>query len=576
MKTLVAIALALCSMTCSRKQVSLLDEGNSDLKTGILQMRTLKVHQADTFRLQLDKNAFVAGKADQQTVDVAITILGGPETLHFDGPATGEEPFYFETKTAGEYEIVVAPLEDKPGNYTIMVNSVDPIPADPVQATDQLLKVLAGTGKRPGAAVSVVKDGQLVYTSGFGYADLQYDIPITSKTIFHIASVSKQFTSFAIAMLVDQGKISLDDDIRKYLPEMHDFGTPITINHLVHHTSGLRDQWNLLALAGWRLDDVITQNQIMRVVSRQRELNFNPGDEYHYCNTGFTLMAEIVSRVSGQSFPDWTMENIFKPLHMDHTLFYNDHEKIVPNRAYSYHVTPKGFKKSVLSYANVGATSLFTTVDDLGLWATNFDKMTVGNEHVMKMMNQRFVLNKGDTIDYAFGHWIRQYKGLETISHSGSDAGYRTFLLRFPDQHLSISVFSNLASFNAGGTSYLIANRFLRDKLGNDPPKKQEPKKEEQSEPSFDKGSIRLQDYGGTFYSDELQTAYTMIVANDTLTAQHQRHDDIKLIPKGPDIFNSSMWFMEKVTFVRDSKGKVDGMKVSNWGGRNLKFSKHQ
>src|SRR6185369_8859885 len=164
----------------------------------------------------------------------------------------------------------------------------------------------------PGAAIAIIKDGAVVYKRGYGSANLEYNVPITPQTVFHVASVSKQFTAFAIAMLASQGKLSLDDDIRKQLPEVPDFGKKITIRHLIHHTSGLRDQWTLLAMAGWRLDDVITKEHIMKMVRYQRELNFDPGAEHLYSNTGYTLLAAIVERVSGQSFREYTEANIFK------------------------------------------------------------------------------------------------------------------------------------------------------------------------------------------------------------------------------------------------------------------------
>ncbi|MBL4888231.1 MAG: beta-lactamase family protein, partial [Flavobacteriaceae bacterium] len=220
---------------------------------------------------------------------------------------------------------------------------------------------------KPGAAVAVVKDGEIVFQKGYGSANLEYGIPVTSSTIFHIASISKQFTVFSILLLVDEGKLSFDDDVRKYIPEVPDFGKIITLRHLASHTSGLRDQWNLLAMAGWRLDDVINKEHILKIVAKQKVLNFDPGEEYSYSNTGFTLLAEVVSRVSGKSFAEFTRSRIFDSLGMSNTLFYDDHEKIVKNRAYSYFSDDTGYKKSVLSYANVGATSLFTTVEDLCL-----------------------------------------------------------------------------------------------------------------------------------------------------------------------------------------------------------------
>jgi len=168
----------------------------------------------------------------------------------------------------------------------------------------------------PGAAIAVVHQGEIVFKQGYGSANLEYDVPITSKTIFHAASVSKQFTVFATLLLEEDGKLSLDDDVRKYLPEVPNFGKKITLRHLASHTSGIRDQWELLSMAGWRLDDVITGEHILRMVSKQKELNFEPGAAYMYSNTGFTLLAEVVARVSGKSFSEFTQDRIFKPLGM--------------------------------------------------------------------------------------------------------------------------------------------------------------------------------------------------------------------------------------------------------------------
>jgi CubicO group peptidase (beta-lactamase class C family) len=318
----------------------------------------------------------------------------------------------------------------------------------------------------PGAAVAVFKDGAVLYKRGYGIANLEYDIPITSTTVFHVASVSKEFTAFAIALLASQGRLSLDDDIRKYLPEVPDFGKTITIRHLIHHTSGLRDQWELLAMAGWRLDDVITKAHILKMVHHEKELNFNPGDEHLYCNTGYTLLAVIVERVTGQSFRQYTQENIFKPLGMANTHFHDDHEMIVKNRAYSYDPQKGGeFKLSALNYANVGATSLFTTVEDLGRWIHNFDDGKVGGKAVIEQMYRQGALNSGKPITYAFGLDIGAYRGLRRVAHSGGDAGYRSYILWFPDEKFGVTVLSNLGSFNPGRLAYQVADLYLADKL---------------------------------------------------------------------------------------------------------------
>jgi CubicO group peptidase (beta-lactamase class C family) len=567
-------------VSCTQQNGSNLLTENSDLAIGSPLKDEVKKDEADTFRLNLLEKTFVTGYAHQVNADVELHILdpNREETNSYDESALGPDYFFFNTEEAGIYYIVVKPFRESEGAYELHLTSAVAIATDPAQRVDQIATAMI-PGDGPGATVAVTRDNKIVYSKGFGHANLEYDIHNTPQTIFHIASVSKQFVGFSIALLADQGKVNMNDDIRKYIPELHDqiaigFGTPITLNHLVHHTSGLRDQWNLLALAGWRLDDVITREQILRLISRQRELNFPPGDEMLYCNTGFTLLAEVVARVTGRSFPEWTKENIFDPLEMNNTLFYDDHEKIVPNRAYSYYMKDTTYKKSVLSYANVGATSLFTTVEDLGKWAINFETMKVGNPKVMDMMEERFVLNKGDTMSYGYGMGIGKYKGLKTVSHGGADAGYRTFLLRFPEQHFSVSVFSNLASFSPGGLSFAIADAYLSDQY------KEEPRKEESSAPpeeekeEFDVTKVKFEDYVGRFYSEELQTSYEFEVVNDTLVAHHQRHDDFQLKPEGPDHFSTGAWWMGRIEFTRDGSKKVDGMKASSGRVRNLKFEK--
>jgi CubicO group peptidase (beta-lactamase class C family) len=569
----IAIVIALASCTSDRKTLLLLAE-NSDLTLGKEVKSALALHKADTFRLNLPANSFITGQADQVSVDVVFTILGPDkkEVASVDVSARGPENFQLVAQKEGIYRVVVAPFKEFTGEYIIKLKMAEPLATDPAKRIEQVVAAMIEEDG-PGASIAVARDGKIIYSKGFGHAELEHDAHNTPQTIFHIASISKQFTAFSIAMLADQGKLSVDDDIRKYLPEIHDFGTPITIRQLIYHTSGLRDQWNLLVMAGWRMDDVITKNQIMRVISRQRELNFKPGDQHNYCNTGYTLLAEIVSRVSGKPFPEWAKENIFVPLGMNNTLFYDDHERIVPNRAYSYYNDVNGYKKSVLSYANVGATSLFTTVEDLSKWAMNFENTKVGNANVMAMMEQRAILNKGDTISYAFGQEIEKYKGLKTVSHGGADAGYRTFLLRFPDQKFSVSVFSNLASFNTYQLGYTIADAYLADLLKADTIKKQTPPAQE-AKPAFDTSTKKLSDYIGRFYSAELETFYEFEVKNDTLVAHHPRHDDFKLVPFKQDAFEAGAWWMGNLQFTRGASNKVNGMKASNGRVMNLVFVK--
>lgn len=409
----------------------------------------------------------------------------------------------------------------------------------------------------PGAAVAVLKEGEVIYKKGYGYAQLEYDIPITPSTIFHVASVSKQFTAFAIDMLAGQGKLFLDDDIHTYLPEIPDFGKSITIRHLVHHTSGLRDQWELLAMAGWRLDDVITKEHILTAVKNQKELNFSPGDEYLYCNTGYTLLAEIVERVSGHAFPYWTKKNIFEPLGMSHTHFHDDHEMIVKNRAYSYVPDENGgFKKKVLSYSNVGATSLFTTVEDLAKWANNFFEKSLGGSEVIAQMEQQGVLNSGEKIDYAFGLVIGEYKGLKTISHSGGDAGFRSHLLLFPDQRFAVAVLSNCGSMNPAQLARLTAEAYLGSLLEEETNKEKSSERKEVNVPP----SV-FEAYEGK-YELEDGSLLTITREGDHLMAEHPN------APEKMQLFPESMakFFLKtadvRVQFHPEQDGYVQRLTV--------------
>jgi len=247
----------------------------------------------------------------------------------------------------------------------------------------QVDEIFAKWNKRdsPGCALGIYKDGRIIYKHGYGMADLNEDVPITPTTVFHVASMSKQFTAAAIVLLAEQGKLALDDDVRKYIPELPDFGERITIRHLVYHTSGLRDQWSLLGLAGWRYSlDLITDDDVMSVMTRQKDLNFKPGEKHVYCNTGYTLMGLIVKRVSGMSLREFTTKNIFEPLGMSHTHFRDDHAEIVKHNALGYQREGKDkpFRLSVTNFDTVGATSLHTTVEDLQLWDENFYHPRVG------------------------------------------------------------------------------------------------------------------------------------------------------------------------------------------------------
>ena len=438
------------------------------LELGKTQQHTANSLDKHVFDVELEQDQFVFFKVMQQGVDLQITTydVKGNKMADFDSPngINGPELVQLNTSDKGIYKVEVYPFNEEAfeGDYEITLVLSESIAKSKEGKVDQAFyayKINDG----PGAAVAIKQKGKILYSNGYGLANLEYDIPVTPTSVFHIASVSKQFTAFSILLLQADGKLNINDDIRKYIPEVPDFGTTITLKHLATHTSGLRDQWNLLQMAGWRMDDVITKEHVLKLVSRQEELNFEPGEEMYYCNTGFTLLAEVVARVSGKSFAEFTKERIFDPLEMTNTLFYDDHEKIVKNRAYSYYESASGYKKSVLNYANVGATSLFTTVEDLSKWAENFSDLKIGSKEIIKTLNTRAILNNGDTVAAAMGQFVGKYKGLNEIQHGGADAGYRSYLTRIPDEDFSVVVFGNSASFNPSSFAHKVVDIYLSD-----------------------------------------------------------------------------------------------------------------
>jgi CubicO group peptidase (beta-lactamase class C family) len=389
----------------------------------------------------------------------------------------------------------------------------------------------------PGCAVGVFQDGRLVYARGYGRATLEYDVPIIPATVFHVASVSKQFTAFAIALLAHEGKLSPDDEARRHVPELPDFGRAITLRHLIHHTSGLRDQWALLVAAGWRMSDVITTADILELVQRQQELNFAPGEEYAYSNTGYTLLALTVERASGQPFREFCRQRIFEPLGMRNTHFHDDCRLVAPNRAYSY--SPAGdntFHNAVLSYSNAGATSLFTTVEDLAHWDQNFYDAKVGGPEVLALMHTRGVLNDGTVLPYAFGLSLGEYKGLPIVEHAGGDAGFRCMLTRFPDQHFTVAVLGNVADLDPGKLVRQVADVYLAGQFHESP------------EPATSQGQVQSSappaaespaDKAGIYYA--AATAETLFLEARDGKLVIPTGPGLELIPVAPDRYQLSV-----------------------------------
>jgi len=386
--------------------------------------------------------------------------------------------------------------------------------------TEKVDKLFASWDKpdSPGCALGIIQDGKLIYARGYGMANLEHNIPITSKSIFRIGSTSKQFTAMCLALLEEEGKLSLDDSLSKFFPQMPNYAGDITIRHLIHHTSGLRDYLTLAEIAGIRDDDYFTDAEVVDLLARQNELNFKPGEEHLYSNSGYFLMSQIVKKASGKSLREYAEEKIFQPLGMTNTHFHDDHTKIVKNRASGY--APKkggGFVISMTTLPMTGDGGVFTSVEDLFFWDLNFydNRLGKSGQALIEIIQTPGVLNSGEKLDYAFGLGIGEHKGLTMVSHGGAFVGFRADMIRFPEQRFSVICLANLSTFNPSVMARRVAYIYLADLFKE--------KSEDTKEPVPQKpGSIELSEdelkaKTGNYYSKKTDAIWNIVLRKGKL-----------------------------------------------------------
>lgn len=429
----------------------------------------------------------------------------------------------------------------------------------------------------PGMTVLVVQNGQILLQRNCGLASLEYKVPITQSTVFDIASLSKQFTGMAISILIEQDKIDLQEDIHKYIPELPDFGYRITVDHLIHHTSGIRDWARSMMLAGWQMTDALTFERVLNMAFNQKELNFEPGSEYSYSNTEYALLAEIVHRVTGSSFRDWTDSNIFQPLGMKDTHFYDDFAEVIANKANGYELGSDGKFRTVNNSLSVyGSSSLFTTNDDLAKWIINLDNPNTRYKTAIERMFQSGTLANGRTVPYGFGLGIGNYRGLQMINHSGSWASFKTFMAHFPEQHVSFVTVMNYTPSDVVDLTLKIVDIYFANIL--------EPKTKNQNNSISTHDSINLNvpskqeigDFVGDYKSDELEIILTIANEDGKLVLKHWRNGTINLSSANKDNFMTDKLFMQAIEFYRNDKGQVIGLKISDRYNKQEARSRNQ
>lgn len=427
------------------------------------------------------------------------------------------------------------------------------------------------TSSTPGCAVGVSKDGKAVLQKAYGMADLEHDVPNRPDTIFEAGSVSKQFTAAAVLLLAQEGKLSLDDPARKYIPELPDYGVPLTIRHMLQHTSGLRDWGEIGSIAGWpRTSRAYTHAHVLDIVRRQKGLNFTPGAQYSYSNSGYNLAAVIVARVSGKSFADFSRERIFAPLGMTRTSWRDDFTRIVKDRAMAYQTAGDGFRTE-MPFENVhGNGGLLTTVGDLLKWNENFVNPKVGDAAFLKVQQQPGRLNDGSAHQYAMGLTVRDYKGLPEVGHSGSTAGYRAHLTRFPQQRLSVAVLCNVSSGSATGAAMTVAELYLGDAIkaltttaGNRPQPQRTP---------FTADPKEFAAYAGRYHSDEAEVTYDVAIEADALVIKRRPDVVMRLRPTAKDEFSGAGG--GTIRFIRDASGRVNELSYRGSRVFDLRFKR--
>jgi len=347
-------------------------------------------------------------------------------------------------------------------SFIISFLNAQHLPSTVVSQIDSLFKEF-NTPNTPGCAVGVVRNDSLIYAKGYGLANLEYDIPITPKTVFYLCSVGKQFTAYSIVLLAKARKINLEDDIHNHLPWVPDLKKKITIRHLLNHTSGLRDDLEMASFGGLGDGRMVSQELAIQYIKNSRGLNYEPGEKYLYSNSNYVLLAEIVKEKSGQSFKAFTDSALFKPLGMESSFFLDEPYQLIKNRAASYYKTANQFDNALHNVFTLGDGGMFSNIEDLSKWVMNFYNPKIGNAEDVIHFTQNGVLNNGSKIPYALGIIANQYKGFKQFTHGGALAGYRTNIAVFPELKMAFIILSNNGSVNPADKSNQLADIFLKN-----------------------------------------------------------------------------------------------------------------
>jgi CubicO group peptidase (beta-lactamase class C family) len=421
----------------------------------------------------------------------------------------------------------------------------------------------------PGCALGVIQDGKLIYDRGYGQANLDYRLPLTRHSVFDIGSTSKQFVALVALLIEQEGKWKLDDPVRKYLPELPDYGSPLTLRHMLTHTSGLRDYLTLFSLAQRGRDDFYTDEDVVAMIVRQKELNFPPGSDYLYSNSGYYLISTLVKRVTGRTLRQYAQDKIFAPLGMSHTHFHDRHQDVVRERATGYAPREAAFELDMSTLDMVGDGGVYTTVDDLLKWDTNFYEGKVGGMALLSQMQTPAKFTSGPSAGQAFGYGLglrlNPYRAVKAVSHGGAWAGYRAELLRFPDQRFSVICLCNLATTDPTALARRVADIYLASHFREPVPAPPPPPQPKLPPPV---SIADMQRYEGSYDSEELGVTYQIKADKQGIRFVHRNPGQAVLVPVGGGRFlnrGRELQFEER-------EGRIVGFRLQAGRVKNLRF----
>ncbi len=566
MKTSLIIFVAALFMAACNLSDSV--EFSGDLQLGEVVEGVLELESPDTFYFDFGADTYIYGVCDQLSVDVVVSLMDstGKSLGKFDGPGSGPETFHFTISEPGRYMLEVAPFEKKTGSYTLQLKVVEPVATEPAKRADQLFYPYSEEGV-PGGVVGVIKEGKVVFSKAYGMANLTHDIPYKVNTPTNIGSVSKQFTAMAILLLEQQGKLSLEDDVRKHIPELPDLGQVVTLKNMLNHTNGFREVFNLMPMTGWKGEDILRRQEIIEILKRQEELQAAPGEEYNYNNSAFILLAEIVERISGETFPDWMEENVFAPLGMNSTAVRANPTVIIPGASQGYVLDSAAYHEAGDLYAAYGAGGIYTTVEDFSKWMANFSNPVLGGEELVTRLVTVDTLNNGDTMTYALGIGVNEFRGLKNYSHGGADIAHRAFAFYFPEINSGVIAMSNNASFNSGSIAFEMAELYFGDEM-----EPEEGEKEETDSTVVTVPEELLQAYAGEYLVPGMGAKLEFKLVDGVLKLSMEGQPEAYLIPLSTSEFRYE-GIVATIEFKTDEQGEVTGA-VHSQGGQKFQLER--